>query len=596
MKTHRGCGVLPWLLVAMGLLMGRPGSVLADTSARHQSISMNAGETQVIDNLNPEAKPAVKVIENPNALVMHNDDPHKLVLLGAENGKWEISVKLHDGENVIYDVAVHSIRPSGAVEDSAALPADSSPSASAAAPAPDPKPADSSASVTAVPPPREDTVTSAPAPAEPPTASIAAAEGSSVIPSQTAAEIAPKPFQTDPGVIESGGVYSTEGVASSGGTHYLPADGLDLASGTSQVIDFPQRLRRVSIADADIADVQVVNPYQLNLIAHKPGFTTLTVWSGQGHYEERQVRVDPNGKQQVLLNCMVAELDRGRIEDQGANLSAALSKYGVSLVGLPGAVATPFSPQSSITAVLPNGTTVSGGNQSLPPGGALIPMLLSQNMTYGLSAQNSNVMTQSFFQFLEDHNMAKILAEPRMLANSGEKARFQSGGQIPIVIAQALNTSIAFKDFGTIVKFQPTVIGVNDIELLVNPEVSEPDYAHAVQMFGFTVPAFVTRSAETVVRLHDNQTLIIAGLILHDKKQEINKVPYLGDIPYIDGLFRTTHWTDSETDLVMSVTPQIVRPLPGGGKVFLPTSHAPLTEADIRTERLNTPDAARPRF
>ncbi len=594
MKTHRGCGVLPWLLVAMGLLLGRPGYVLADSTPRHESISMNAGETQVIDNLKPDAKPAVKVIENPNALVLHNDDPHKLVLLGAEGGKWEISVKLNDGEDVVYDVAVHSINPASASDGAASSPSDSGSPVSASAPAAESKPADPS--VTAIPPSKEETLSSAPAPAEAPAAPIAGSQGSSVIPSQTAAEIAPKPFKTDPGLIESGGVYSTEGVASSGGAHYLPADGLDLATGTSQVIDFPQRLRRVSIADADIADVQVVNPYQLDLIAHKPGFTTLTVWSGQGHYEERQIRVDPNGKQQVLLSCIVAELDRGKIEDQGVNLSAALSKYGVSLVGLPGTVATPFSPMSSVTAVLPNGTTVSGSSQSLPPGGALIPMLLSQNMTYGLSAQNSNVMTQSFFQFLETHALAKILAEPRMLANSGEKARFQSGGQIPIVIAQALNTSITFKDFGTIVKFQPTVIGVNEIELLVNPEVSEPDYAHAVQMFGFTVPAFVTRSAETVVRLRDNQTLIIAGLILHDKKEEVDKVPYLGDIPYVDGLFRTTHWTDSETDLVMSVTPQIVRPLPSGGKVFLPTSHAPLTEADIRTERLSTPDAARPRF
>ena len=125
----------------------------------------------------------------------------------------------------------------------------------------------------------------------------------------------------------------------------------------------------------------------------------------------------------------------------------------------------------------------------------------------------------ALFQYLENHNMAKILAQPRLLANTGEKAKFLSGGEIPIVIAQALNTSIVFKEFGTKVTFVPTVVGVNEVELLVQPEVSEPDYAHGVQLFGFQVPAFVTRRAETQVRLHDNQTLIIAGLILHEKKQ-----------------------------------------------------------------------------
>ena len=126
------------------------------------------------------------------------------------------------------------------------------------------------------------------------------------------------------------------------------------------------------------------------------------------------------------------------------------------------------------------------------------------------------------------------------MANSGEKAEFLSGGEIPIVIAQALNTSVVFKQFGTSVIFVPTVIGRDTIELEVKPEVSEPDYAHGVSMFGFTIPAFVTRRAQTVVRLHDNQTLIIAGLILHTKTSEVNKTPYLGDLPYVGALFKNT--------------------------------------------------------
>ena len=424
-------------------------------------------------------------------------------------------------------------------------------------------------------------------------------QGSSVIPSQTASTslLQKGKFTSDPAVVSSGDSYSTDGVVYSGGNHFLPADGLSLMNGTSQVIDFPQRMRRVSIADTSVADVQVISPFELNLIGHKPGFTTLTVWTGQGHYEERQVRISPDGKQQVLLNCIVAELNRGQVENQGTNLSIALQKYGVSLFGLPGAVGTPYSATASIipTVLSPNGTTISAAGE-LPTGGSLIPLLLSQGVTYGLAAQNSNVSTQSFFQYLENHNMAKILAQPRLLANTGEKAKFLSGGEIPIVIAQALNTSIVFKEFGTKVTFVPTVVGVNDIELLVQPEVSEPDYAHGVALFGFQVPAFVTRKAETQVRLRDSQTLIVAGLILHEKKEVIEKVPYIGDVPYLGGLFRTTSWNDTETDLVMSVTPEIVRPLPSGGQVYLPTARPPMTAEEIKTERTATPDASRPRF
>ena len=103
------------------------------------------------------------------------------------------------------------------------------------------------------------------------------------------------------------------------------------------------------------------------------------------------------------------------------------------------------------------------------------------------------------------------------MANSGEKAEFLSGGEIPIVLAQALNTSIVFKEFGVSVIFVPTVIGKDDILLEVKPEVSQPDFAHGVSLFGFTVPAFVTRRAQTFVRLKNNQMLIIAGLLAADQ-------------------------------------------------------------------------------
>jgi pilus assembly protein CpaC len=616
MKTKAGYGLVAWMVAAAGVLMLQPAMLLAaDSGGTDMSLAINAGETYVINNVSPGETPAIKVISNPNALVVHNDEPGKVVLLGAAAGEWTVSVKTPDGQ-INYDVTVNAVSDindinhpgtspgpivgSGKSSGTAApvvakLDPGAGPVGVSSSPSTPSSPAAGAATMTAA----ADTAAVAPAPvssssfdfsASAPAASDA--QPPPAVASQAAAAaLSNERFRTDPSITLSGGDLHSGAI--SGGRHYLPEDAVQLQTGASRIIDFAARLRRVSIADTTIADIQVINPFQINLIGHKPGFTTLAIWNQQGQYDERPVRIDPNGKQQVLLNTMVAELDRAAMENQGTNLALALSHAGLSLVSMPGSVATPFSPQTTITAA--NGSTFSTGN-TMGPGGSLTGLLLSQGLTYGLALGNSNYQLQGYFQYLEQHDLAKILAQPHLLANSGEEAKFLSGGEIPIVIAQALNTSIVFKQFGTSVEFVPTVVGRNEIELLVKPEVSEPDFAHGVQLFGFNVPAFVTRRAETMVQLKDNQTLIIAGLILHEKKTQIQKVPYLGDVPYLGGLFRNTSYSNTETDLVMSVTPQIVRPLPDGASVYNPTSVPDLTPEQVQTRRLAQPDATRPRF
>jgi pilus assembly protein CpaC len=554
-------------------------------------------------------------------------------LLGAAAGEWTVGVKLADGTAVDYDVTVSAVSNINNINHPGTAPAVISGSGvgvgSAAAPVatldPGTGPVASAASsssssssssttgttMTTVVGPTTVASSSAPAPANggpapvaPPVVSHSTFDFYPNVPAsnygstpaaagQTASEaLSTERFRVDPSVSLTGGELHSGAIT--GGRHYLPEDGVQMQTGSSRIIDFPNRLRRVSIADTTVADIQVINPFQVNLIGHKPGYTTLAIWDQQGQYEERPVQVDPHGRQQVLLNTMVAELDRSAIENQGTNLAGALAHAGVSLVGLPGAVATPYSPTISTTS----GTSgvVSTVQQSLSPAGTLTGLILSQGMTYGLAVGNSNYQLQGFFQYLENHQLGKILAQPHLLANSGEEAKFLSGGEIPIVVAQALNTSIVFKQFGTSVEFVPTVVGRDQIELLVKPEVSEPDFAEGVQLFGFVVPAFVTRRAETMVQLRDNQTLIIAGLILHEKKTQIQKVPYLGDVPYLGGLFRNTAYSNTETDLIMSVTPQIVQPLPDGAAVYNPTSVPELTQEQVETRRLAQPDVTRPRF
>lgn len=610
MKSQNFGRCFAWLLGALLLVLMAPAvSRAANDSGERVSLTLNAGESYVIDGVAPDTTPGVKVVENARALYVYNNEPGKVTLLGAEKGKWAVTLKMNDGRRVTYDVAVNSLvdienplKP----HDAPPPISDSGRGSGVAAPPkvaaldPGAGPVEGSKESPATAPPTE-TVQVAPNGNGSSSPGGAGSEwgggreaAGAAQPSQAASEAVQggvEKWKSDPPVALSGGDYWSPAV--SGGKNYMPEDSMALMTGTSRVIDFPSRIKRVSIADTEIADIQVINPFQVNLIAHKPGFTTLAVWNSQGGYDERQVRVQTSGPQQVLLNVIVAELNRQNLENQGANFSAALTATGISFTSLPGLVASPYTQQTNLR-------TFGGGGASsgavFPPGGNLVPLLLSQNMTYGLATSQGQGQTQTFFQFLESHNMAKILAQPRLLANSGEQAKFLSGGEIPIVIAQALNTSIVFKQFGTSVEFVPTVVGKNDVELLVKPEVSEPNFALGVDLFGFRVPAFITRRAETAVKLRDNQTLILAGLMLSTKREQVDKVPYLGDIPYLAALFRNTSYQEDKTELVMSVTPQIVRPLPAGGQVYLPPEGAYISAEEIKTKKLSTPDVSRPRF
>ncbi|MGH7864058.1 MAG: pilus assembly protein N-terminal domain-containing protein [Candidatus Binataceae bacterium] len=610
MKSNARNRCFGWLVGALALVLILPAiSAAAESGGDRVALTLNAGESYVIDGVASDATPGVKVVDNARALYVYNNEPGKVTLLGAEKGKWAVSLKMKDGKQVTYDVAVNSrvdianpLKPHDAPPAISGTTPEWNPAAppkvgaldSGAGPVDSPKESPGAA----VTPPTESVKVAANGGGAPSAGGTGREWGGrpesagAPQPSQTASEAMQggvEKWKTNPAVAATGGDYWSPGV--SGGKNYLPEDSLALMTGTSRVIDFPARVKRVSIADTDIADIQVINPFQVNLIAHKPGFTTLAVWNTQGSYDERQVRVQTSGPQQVLLNVIVAELNRQTIENQGINFSAALTSTGISFVSLPGLVASPYSQQTNLKTFGGGGTS---SGAVFPPGGNPVPLLLSQGLTYGVSTTQGQGVTESFFQFLESHNMAKILAQPRLLANSGEQAKFLSGGEIPIVIAQALNTSIVFKQFGTSVEFVPTVVGKNDVELLVKPEVSQPDFTLGVDLFGFRVPAFITRRAETAVKLRDNQTLILAGLILGTRREVVQKVPYLGDIPYVAGLFRNTSYEDVKTELVMSVTPQIVRPLPTGGQVYLPPDGQNITPEDIRTK--DTHDVSRPRF
>jgi Flp pilus assembly secretin CpaC len=165
-----------------------------------------------------------------------------------------------------------------------------------------------------------------------------------------------------------------------------------------------------------------------------------------------------------------------------------------------------------------------------------------------------------FIKATNDDNVARILAEPKLLARSGEKASFLSGGEIPILISEDQQTSVSYKEFGVKVEFVPTVTIDGTIDLDVFAEVSEPDFSQGVELFGFTVPAFVSRRAQTSVSLSSGRSLVIAGLLKTSERDFTSKVPILGSVPILGAFFRRSEKEKFETELIMVVKPVLLGP------------------------------------
>ncbi|HXV25089.1 MAG TPA: type II and III secretion system protein family protein [Alphaproteobacteria bacterium] len=200
------------------------------------------------------------------------------------------------------------------------------------------------------------------------------------------------------------------------------------------------------------------------------------------------------------------------------------------------------------------------------------------------------------FDALEDKGLVKTLAEPTLIALSGDTASFLAGGEFPVPVAQSSSTSavggvsvitpvitVEFKEFGVGLSFTPTVLGDGLINLAVKPEVSAIDTSpdRSVTVSGFRIPALTTRRASTTVELRDGESFAIAGLLQNDFADQIRAFPWLGDLPILGTLFRSTAYQRQETELVIVVTPRLVKPA-RAGELAAPTDRfvAP-TEADL---------------
>ncbi len=197
--------------------------------------------------------------------------------------------------------------------------------------------------------------------------------------------------------------------------------------------------------------------------------------------------------------------------------------------------------------------------------------VLSGTAPFGfLVGQLSNKL-QVEVNALEQKGLARSLAEPNLVTLSGETASFLAGGQIYIPVPQALGTvTFAPQPYGVGLSFTPTVLKDGTINLVIKPEVSELDTSNTVTVSGTSVPGLIVRRASTTLELRDGQSFMLGGLLQNDSQTAQDQLPWAGDVPVLGTLFRSSQYQKNETDLVIIVTPHIVRPLPPSAPIHTP--------------------------
>jgi pilus assembly protein CpaC len=399
------------------------------------------------------------------------------------------------------------------------------------------------------------------------------------------------------------------------------AKDLSLEVGQNRLLVLSEQIVRVSVADPRVADLKVITPTQLLLTAKGVGATDLTLWNRHDDPLVVALRVGRNlealrkqlkelfpqdnitvtaagdlvvlsgevsdvrmpdraaevaklhadrvanllrvrGNQQVQLEVKFAEVSRSGLRDMSFNVfhQDSLGRFVGGLTG-------PSTPPNGFSTPPIPGTGVYGVPDVYNPNtGGAFSVFFSGLPRFPFSAVVS---------LLESTGLAKILAEPTLVALSGQEARFLAGGEFPVPFSTGFggNISVQWKKFGIILVFTPTVIDENTIHLRLSAEVSDVDPARGVTIGGFSLPGLTTRQSETTVRLSDGQSFAIAGLLSNRIRSQIDKVPLLGDIPILGALFRSIAYRRDESELLVVVTGRLARPLAPHEVPPLPTDY-----------------------
>ncbi len=291
--------------------------------------------------------------------------------------------------------------------------------------------------------------------------------------------------------------------------------------------------------------------------------------------------------QQIELDVRFIEVDRNASRDLGVQWNmfgnSALANVGS---GLPASQLPITQPNGAFQQGGLVGSGVGGANvsaQSLPISPVVAGGVLSGAAPFGfLIGQLSNRL-QVAVNALETKGAARSLAEPNLVALSGDTASFLAGGEFPVPEVGATGTpSFGFQPYGVGLSFTPTALRGGLINLVIKPEVSQIDPTHTVTVAGTSVPGLITRKASTTLELRDGQSFMLGGLLQNSGTNDLDQLPWLGDMPVLGALFRSTEYQKNETDLVILVTPHLVRPMAPNDPVHTPLdSSLPPNDVDL---------------
>jgi pilus assembly protein CpaC len=383
-----------------------------------------------------------------------------------------------------------------------------------------------------------------------------------------------------------------------------------LKAGRSAVVELSEPVKRVQVATPEVAEVKILSPRQILVSSKGVGQTQIVLWDeGErqvlvnviveldlaelqaaiaqvapgSEVEVRSIRdtivlsgsvsnVDSAeriqkittafspkvqnhmkvaGEHQVLLRCTVAEVNKRAIRQLGVNGWLAGDNvrdiFMVNQISGINPANIGAGPTANIIQAggLPFATDTNG-----------LPLSASTQFSVGFP----RVQMQLFFRALRQNNLLRVLAEPNLIALSGQEASFLAGGEFPIPVPQGYNgtVTIEYRQYGVRLKFTPTVIGRQMIRLQVTPEVSEQDFTNAVQLAGYVVPGLRSRTASTTVEIGSGSTIAIAGLLSEASRAQADKIPGLGDVPVLGTLFSSVDYQKNLTELVILVTPELV--------------------------------------
>ncbi len=272
------------------------------------------------------------------------------------------------------------------------------------------------------------------------------------------------------------------------------------------------------------------------------------------------------GDHQVQLEVVFAEVDRRAIRELGLNFLVNTEPFGGSVLG-------PNTAETGGAVYVPSGlgNLLNGGIVASPTSGTFTVLGLVDTAVADIAA---------VLAVLQQHDLSRILAQPTLVALTGQQAEFLAGGEVPIPVAQfGDRISVEYKEYGVKVVFVPTVLGDQVIDLRVYVEVSEPDSTNSIRVTGLELPGFLTRKSESHLRVASGKTFAMAGLLNDRIRATRASIPLLGDIPVLGALFSYVRHERIESELMIFVTPRLVRPLdpedvpppPGWGTNYDPT-------------------------